>query len=589
MNFLAFFLFLFICLLNYSNARTSESLKVRIDDGRIVGRWMTSLSGRDIRAFMGIPYAAPPIGDLRFKVPQKVKPWGKLNLLAHNEPPMCTQTNIFGDLTARIVTGQEDCLYLNVYTPEISDDKKAKKWPVLVWLHGGGWVVGHSGYTQYGPEYLLEHDIVLVTGNYRLGPLGFLSTEDEHASGNFGFKDQLAMLEWVQMNIEKFGGDPNSVTIFGESAGGAAVNYHMFSSMSRGLFHRAISQSGTLLTPWAGPSAKGQAKMNAIRLADKMNCSISGTTMKEIVTCLRGVPAENITLAIYDFFEWDNDPIITFQPVVEESELEEEPFIMDLRYKKFSLDIPWMVGITSEEGLFKSASIFNSQEKTNDLIKNWEKILPATLFYEHLHEDEILELNVKIYDFYFKEEFLGNSKGNLTNMWTDGLLGGMFDNLAYRLRNNNRDNTFVYLFTHKGAASYSELFKGGREKFYGTCHADDLIYLFPMQKYNLALANSKPTEEDKKLIQIMTKMWVNFASTGTPTPEWTKDSEFPFWTPASKFPLDYMQIGNENGLSKKLLQMKKNLYPERVRFWTELREKFALHNWKLETTEKDEL
>jgi carboxylesterase type B len=113
-----FSVLILIFVLHYSHGRTSESLKVRIDDGRIVGRWMTSLSGRDIRAFTTIPYAAPPVGELRFKPSQKVAPWGRRSLLAQKEPPMCTQTNIF-DLSKVEVFGQEDCLYLNVYTPEV--------------------------------------------------------------------------------------------------------------------------------------------------------------------------------------------------------------------------------------------------------------------------------------------------------------------------------------------------------------------------------------------------------------------------------------------------------------------------------------
>jgi acetylcholinesterase len=128
-----------------------------------------------------------------------------------------------------------------------------------------------------------------------------MSTEDEHCSGNLGFKDQQMMLEWVQMNIEKFNGDGHSVTLFGNSAGGASVNYHMFSSLSRGLFHRAISQSGNVMEPWASPARKGVAKMRAIRLADMMNCPISGTSMKDIVECLRKVPAANITMALANF------------------------------------------------------------------------------------------------------------------------------------------------------------------------------------------------------------------------------------------------------------------------------------------------
>lgn len=180
-------------------------------------------------------------------------------------------------------------------------DVKADKLPVLVWFHGGGWFFGQGGFSEYGPEHFLDHDVVLVTGNYRLGPLGFLSTEDQNASGNFGLKDQMTILEWVQQNIGKFGGDAHSVTIFGESAGGASVNYHMVSPLSKGLFHRAISQSGTLMSVWADPARKGVAKMRAIRLADMMGCPISETSIKEVIKCMKDVPADKITMAQLKF------------------------------------------------------------------------------------------------------------------------------------------------------------------------------------------------------------------------------------------------------------------------------------------------
>ncbi|CAG9809984.1 unnamed protein product [Chironomus riparius] len=585
-----FLFFLFLILSDFCGARTAENLKVRIDDGKIIGRYMTSISGRGIRAFLGLPYAAPPIGELRFKAAKKPTPWFQDSLLAHNEPPMCTQINIY-DRTKKRVIGQEDCLYLNVYTPNINiTEKNFKKLNVMVWFHGGGFVEGHSGHSLYGPEYILEHDIVLVTGNYRLGPLGFLSTEDEYCSGNFGLKDQLMMLEWVQMNIEKFGGDGNSVTIFGENAGAASVNYHMFSPMSRGLFHRAISQSGNVMDVWAEPHRQGLAKMKAIRLADKMNCPISGSTIREMVECLRNVPAEEIIASVGDFLEWDFDPLVPFGPVVESSELEEEPFIMDLNYKKFSLDIPWLLGINSEEGIFKTAGILNSLKLTNDLAQNWETIIPTSFYYDHLSEQEITEINVAIYGFYYKLGFLGEYKENLTSMWSDGwMVNGIIDNLQQRLEGNNRDNTYVYLFSHKGSISFSEILGANREKFFGTCHGDDLLYLFPIRHNTPQYYNSIPTNEDTKLRKLMTKLWVNFATTGNPTPEWSKKSKLPYWTPASKFPLDYMQIGNENGKSDKLLEMKKDLYTEHAEFWIKLREKYGLRAWKNEKKGRDEL
>jgi len=256
---------------------------------------MSSESGRTIRAFLGIPYAEAPVGKNRFRAPQRVKPWRHI-LATQTDPPMCIQKDVF--FGSNQVMGSEDCLFLNVYTPEKTN--RTEKLPVLVYFHGGAWIVGTS--SMHGPDYLLEHDVVLVTVNYRLGALGFLSTEDKNCPGNFAFKDQVLSLIWIQLNIDKFGGDPKSVTIFGESAGGASVNYHMMSPISKGLFHRAISQSGTLMNGWADTARPGLAKMRAIRLSNMMKCPITDTSFKEIIECLRKVPAEKLVNAISEFF-----------------------------------------------------------------------------------------------------------------------------------------------------------------------------------------------------------------------------------------------------------------------------------------------
>lgn len=195
-------------LITSTLARTSPELEVNLTDGKILGRYLTSNSGRTIRAFMGIPFAEPPLNDLRFRAPVKKKPWRPNTLVAQNEPNKCPQIN------GRVFEGNEDCLYLNVYAPEIEFNKK---YPVMIYFHGGSFFTGSGGISEYGPDYFLDTDVILVAGNYRLGLLGFLSTEDENSVGNYGLKDQVAILKWVNENIEHFGGDKNLVTIFGES------------------------------------------------------------------------------------------------------------------------------------------------------------------------------------------------------------------------------------------------------------------------------------------------------------------------------------------------------------------------------------
>lgn len=198
-------------------------------------------------------------------------------------------------------------------------------------------ILGHAGPSTYGPDYLLDHDVIFVAGNYRIGALGFLSTEDGNCPGNFGLKDQALLLQWVQDNIEHFGGSRNSVTIWGQSSGATSVAYQMISPMSEGLFHRAISNSGGLL----GPARTGVARQQATRLAELMDCPTDDTG--EMIECLRNVSPENMIFSGLSF------------PIVVESFESDEPAFIDQRnynnrFTNFS-QIPWLVGMNSEEGL----------------------------------------------------------------------------------------------------------------------------------------------------------------------------------------------------------------------------------------------
>lgn len=211
-------LIIFILNVNFIVAWQSEELLVNTTNGAVLGRYMKSDTGRTIRAFMGIPYAEPPVGNLRFRPPQSKKSWHPDILATQNEPPKCAQLH-FKTLEFE---GQEDCLYLNVYAPEHRNHERHTKFPVMAWIHGGSLITGHGGISEFGPDYILDTDVILVTGNYRLSVFGFLSTEDENMSGNYGLKDQVAILKWIQENIEAFGGNKDSVTLFGES-----VSYYL--------------------------------------------------------------------------------------------------------------------------------------------------------------------------------------------------------------------------------------------------------------------------------------------------------------------------------------------------------------------------
>ncbi|XP_023312098.1 esterase FE4-like [Anoplophora glabripennis] len=273
--------------------------------GRVRGFWKT-VDDRKYAAFEGIPYAEPPLEDLRFEEPEPIPAWSEIweaNTLHTCSQPQFSVTDISGQYK---VIGEEDCLYLNVYTPE-DFAKNPKALDVIVSIHGGAFIIG-SGSTGFNTS--LEEDTVFVTLNYRLGILGFLSTEDDVIPGNNGMKDQVLALKWVRDNIASFGGNPHSVTIVGASAGGASVHLHYFSPLSKGLFIRGMSQSGTALAPWV---TKKNALQRARKLAVLVGCPDS--PLEELKKCLKQRPAEDLLNQLKYFFGFNLMPIAPFAPV----------------------------------------------------------------------------------------------------------------------------------------------------------------------------------------------------------------------------------------------------------------------------------
>ncbi|XP_072492058.1 cocaine esterase-like isoform X2 [Notamacropus eugenii] len=266
--------------------RTTES-------GRIQG---TQISIKEIdkgvNIFLGIPFAKPPVGALRFSPPQPPDSWSNVRD-ATSHPPACLQDITLLEKMAKFTkmkilttANSEDCLYLNVYVPV--HVKERAKLPVMVWIHGGGLTFGSASIYD-GSILSASQNVVVVTIQYRLGVLGFFSTGDEYAPGNWGYLDQVAALKWVHKNIAHFGGDPDLVTIFGESAGGRSVSSHVLSPMSKGLFHRAIMESGVAI--YAGFISSSSEKVVNI-IANLSACDRHNSS--SMVQCLRNKSEDEI-------------------------------------------------------------------------------------------------------------------------------------------------------------------------------------------------------------------------------------------------------------------------------------------------------
>ena len=266
-------------------AQQNLSLQVKTDNGIVEGKMQGTT-----RAYLGIPYAAPPVGELRWKAPAPAKAWAGVRP-ATEFGARCMQGNIFSDMVFRDPGPSEDCLMLNVWTP--AKDAKAKL-PVMVWIHGGGFVAGASSEPRQDGAKLSENGVVVVSMNYRMGIFGFfelpelMAESGRNSAGNYGLLDQVASLEWVKKNIAAFGGDPANVTIFGESAGSFSVSELMASPLTKGLFHRAIGESGadfpTRAT--AATSLEQTAKDNA-EYAKKVLGS-------DVLKDLRAIPADKL-------------------------------------------------------------------------------------------------------------------------------------------------------------------------------------------------------------------------------------------------------------------------------------------------------
>uniref|UniRef100_A0A1Y1MMB3 Carboxylic ester hydrolase n=2 Tax=Photinus pyralis TaxID=7054 RepID=A0A1Y1MMB3_PHOPY len=544
--------FLFGCAIVICAASQSD-LTIQIGPGTVKGKYDTTIKGSTFRSFTGIPYGEPPVGILRFKPPVPLKPWNGV-LDATKPHQICPQMDVyFGNYT---VAGNEDCLYLNVYAPVVNDKES---FSVLFYIHGGGWMSGNANSELYGPQKLLEKEIVLVTTNYRLGALGFLSTGDSVVPGNNGLKDQTLALKWVKDNIKCFGGNPNKITVFGQSAGGASAHFLTLSPLSRDLVSGAILQSGTAFAPWA---ITLKPLVNAQRLASYLNCP--STSSEAIVECLSTKDSSDIVEQDKRFWEYSYDPMIPFKPVVERDHpgafLTEDPAVIVQSRK--NVPVPLMIGLTTEDGALKSATLHKDQRLIEMLNKDFDVIAPFLFGYDQATYNTS-EVSERIRNFYFRGRKIDESnKAELTNVVTDSWFHVATD-LAVRLHAENSNTAvYLYIFGYQGVVSFSTAFKDAADSYnYGTCHGDELLYLFTQTHSQ----GAKFTEADNRMMDIMVSIWTNFAKTGNPTPD---DDELLTvkWHPVTSKSMEYYSIGKDGDL-----QMGENWEIKRLRFAREIK------------------
>ena len=306
---------------------------------------------QSVNKFLGVPFAAPPIGELRFKAPRPPKKWNADVRPAKNHGNICLQSRSFFDDLIKLHTQNfsysEDCLYLDVYTPNVS-----LSLPVMVYIHGGGYQTGTA--ITSASDILALQGVVVVVIQYRLGPFGFLTTGDSASPGNYGMLDQVEALKWVKENIANFGGNPSNVTIFGESAGGSSVSLHLLSPLSRDFFHQAIAESGVDFSSFAiQPTSFGLHFTK--ELARKLACSTS--EYSAMVACMREKKAmdiqkasESIRFGFIDHINW--------APVVDKNFLHDTP--RNLRKMGKFKQVPFMISFNSQEGAIFLGDMVNN-------------------------------------------------------------------------------------------------------------------------------------------------------------------------------------------------------------------------------------
>uniref|UniRef100_A0A2S2QI72 Carboxylic ester hydrolase n=1 Tax=Sipha flava TaxID=143950 RepID=A0A2S2QI72_9HEMI len=522
---------------------------ISVHQGQLKGKQYLSRSGRNFFAFQGIPYAKPPVGNLRFEAPEPAGPWkGTLN--ATSEPSMCIQKNLFMYQTSDVLLGSEDCLYLNVYTPTLPKIG-VKNLPVMVWIPGGGFSSGHGGMRLYGPKYLMDKDVVLVTINYRIGILGFLSVEDDVLPGNYGLKDQVLALRWVQENIANFGGDNKQVTLFGESAGGVSVGLHLLSPLSKGLFHKAILQSGSPLCLWAVLSP-GLAKRRAQAVATISGCP---SESKEMIDCLRRLPAEIFVQLQRNFFEWQMHPSVTFAAVVEKCRKNKNSFLCDypMKYYKQESLVPTIIGLNSGEGGFFVSRLYNESGLIYPDVKdNFKRVMPVMLQYHFTASYKDVDIiSDSLKEHYFPE---GTSIEENPMKMVDMVTGGIFMKGVIDMARNIMSPVYFYVYDYVNKNSLNSFF-GPCTKHLGVTHGDEMTNLFDFVGMWL-------NEHDRNVSRLMVDIWTNFASSVKVTIDGTSTGVL--WPRYNKDEMEYLLIKSATPI------LSKKPFLDEYKFWSEL-------------------
>lgn len=473
----------------------SPADEVTVENGKLQG---TANEDHSVRMFKGIPFAAPPVGDLRWKAPQPALKWSGVRQ-ADKFGSACLQTNVFGDIYFRDAQPSEDCLTLDIWIPA---KPAGAKIPVIVWFYGGGFVAGSASEPRYDGENLAKKGVIIVNPNYRLGVFGFFShpqlskDSGRNASGDYGLLDQVAALQWVVKNIAAFGGDPHNITIAGESAGSLSVSALMASPLARNLFQKAIGESGAFFP--SEPSA-------GMRLHPLVDSEQSGVKFAEAVGAksivdMRAKPGDELLQAAAK-----QNRGFGFGPNIDGYFLRTDA--LTIYTEGAQSHVPLLAGWNADEGKMfahlapqkPTAKTFEKQARARFLDQAGEflKLYPASTDQEALLSAEALA----------GDDFIAYS----TWKWID-----------MQAKTGNAP-VYRYRFEQVPAVKPGAMIGPIPAADAGARHACEIEYVFQTLK---SQAGVPWTYEDFKVSEAMASYWVNFAKTGNPNgsglPDWPK-------------------------------------------------------------------
>ncbi|KAJ3652656.1 hypothetical protein Zmor_018603 [Zophobas morio] len=525
---------------------------VQLPNGQISGFQTTTLENNALYAFLGIPYAAPPVGDLRFKAPQPAADWdGALETKKYSKT--CFQVSSNND------NESEDCLYINVFTPELPSEDNDVSLPVMLYIHGGGFVGGSGGIS---PDLFINNGVVIASINYRLGIFGFISTQDEVIPGNFGLKDQRFAIQWVHDNIHLFGGNPDMVTIFGQSAGSASCAYQLLNQDSNGLFQAAILESGSSLSPWA---FQRRSKAIAFKTASFLEPSFENSTDSQaLLDYLLTLDARDIDSAAeqYHNYEYGPEDIEISQgfywaPVVEVKN--PDAFLTRKMYGLIQagnvVRVPILIGFTSEEGLAFNGNANTLLDTMSVYDENLAWIVPNDMAI--FDETKRTEMGGLIRDLYTGGEPLAEHLGDGVRYSSDTSFtrsiikhAELFSQVA---------ETYFYVFSYSGQIGGNYAHYDGAES---VGHNAEIPYLFCTGN---GCDGSQYPEADEVTRQRLIKIWTDFAKYRNPTPEPSELLQNITWPLVSADGSDFYYLDIDENL-----EIKNHPKEDTYSRWTEL-------------------